>query len=151
MGPRQGWDLAQGTTSQSALKVLSVRLRVNAEMQDEPSDKTESQSYCAISGRVLSRTPPMTNMATAWVKTTRAPPTILAQQYCSSHGTLFFPSKAVRTEDRGDTPLLMTSSPRQFYVYRQSVGCICPEKRLQSTTIARIKPYLEYPDRPRAG
>ena len=35
-------------------------------------------------------------------------PTIPAQQYCTSHGTLAFPHNAVRAKDNGNTLLLMS-------------------------------------------
>jgi hypothetical protein len=125
--PRQEWDLAHGIPSLSA---MSARFRVkcsHAEMQGDPSDKTESQSYCTISGPVLSKTPPMTNMETAWARA--HPPSPAVQQYYCSHGTLFFPRKTVRQWRHAtiDVP-----SPCQFNVDRQSVGCICPEKRLSN-------------------
>ena len=58
----------------------------------------------------------------------------------TGHGTLFFPPKTVRSKTVAACHYFFPS-PCQFNVDRQSAGCICPEKRLQSTTIASAKPY----------
>jgi hypothetical protein len=73
------------------------------------------------------------------------PSTILAQQYQSRYPLL--PAQDCTHGRQWQHATVNVPSPRQFNVTRQSVGCICPEKILQSMTMARIEPYLEYPDR----
>jgi hypothetical protein len=78
-------------------------------------------------------------------------PGALAQQYCHSVPYPLSPAQDCTHPRQCRHTTINVPSPRQFNVGRQSVGCICPEKRHQSTTITRIKPYLEYPDRSRRG
>ena len=103
-------------------------------------------AYCTISGLPSGSVEDANNDKygdgdAVWVKTTSAPPSTV----------FLFPPKAVRTEDKWRHTAINVSSPPQFSVDHQSVGCICPEKRLQSMAIARTKPYLEYPDKPTRG
>jgi hypothetical protein len=95
MSPRKEWHLAQSIPSQSARKVLSVRLESNAEMQGDPSDKTESQHIVTYNFRISSIEDATNDKYVGENYSTRAPP---SWHSSTGHGTLFLPPKTVRTE-----------------------------------------------------